>query len=135
MVWTWPRDMAAGTTPMETPMRTRFFALTLAAVAFASAAVTPAFAEPRAAAPSITVAFHDLNLGRSADAEDMLGRLQDASRRVCRSAGHGLRGVDRHQARQTCQNEALTRAVAGLDAPVVTALHEGESLEFQTAMR
>jgi UrcA family protein len=116
-------------------MRNRFFALTFAAVAMVSAAVTPAFADPRDASPSITVEYDDLNLGRTADAEDMLVRLEDASRRVCRSAGQGLRGIARFEARQTCEAQSLERAVAQLDAPVVTALHQGETLEFQTAMR
>jgi UrcA family protein len=116
-------------------MRNRLFALTLAAVAMASASVAPAFADPRDALPAVTVEYDDLNLGGSAGAEEMLGRLDDAARRVCRSAGQGLRGVARFQARQACEAEALNRSVAQLDAPVVTALHQGDTPEFQTAMR
>ena len=116
-------------------MRTRLFALTLAAFAMASAAVAPASAQPRDTAPAITVEYDDLTLSSRSDAEDMLGRLEVASRRVCATAGHGMRGVARFQARQTCEAEALNRAVAQLDAPVVTALHDGAPREFQTAMR
>jgi UrcA family protein len=116
-------------------MRNSLFALTFAALAMASATVAPAFADTRDHPPTVTVAYDDLSLGRTDDAAAMLVRLEDASRRVCSSAGHGLRGLARYEARRTCRAEALERAVTGLDAPVVTALHQGEPPAFQTAMR
>jgi UrcA family protein len=71
------------------------------------------------------VEYDDLNLSTSAGADAMLDRLEAASRRVCRSAGSGYRGLERRYARQACAEATLGAAVASLGSPVVTAHYEG----------
>lgn len=105
----------------------RRFAFAAAALVFAGFAATPAFADTGAppSAPHVAVAYDDLNLSTSAGADAMLDRLETASRRVCRSAGSGYRGLDRRHARQACAEATLSAAVASLGSPVVTARYEG----------
>lgn len=105
----------------------RRFAFAAAALVFAGFAATPAFAHEAetVAGPRVTVAYHDLNLSTVAGADAMIQRLETAARRVCRTAGSGLRGLEQREERQACRAAALETAVASLEAPVVTARFEG----------
>ena len=72
----------------------------------------------------VAVTYSDLNLARLADAETMLGRLERAARRACgRGVVDSAVPVVEHRLRRECARDATSRAVAELDAPLVTALY------------
>lgn len=75
-------------------------------------------------APTTTVRHDDLNLNGATGAGVMLGRLQAAAHRVCGATPlpQELAATSRHRA---CLTETVDRAVARLNAPLVTARHHG----------
>ena len=79
------------------------------------------------------VSYSDLDLNDNSDARRMLRRIERAARSACddRGARH-MRAVERADAR-ACVNTATEQAVASLDSPLVTALHQGDELPVQTA--
>ncbi|MEE4284058.1 MAG: UrcA family protein [Pseudomonadales bacterium] len=75
---------------------------------------------------AIAVSFAELDLSKPAGAEALYDRLQRAAAKVC--------GVHNQSSslpftatadRKACYQNALTRAVAQLDAPLVKAQHAG----------
>jgi UrcA family protein len=88
---------------------------TLALLSFAG----PAPAAPPA--PTVSVAYADLDLNKAKDAVTMLKRIQRAAGEVCRDApGYVGNDADTVMRVNACYRQALARAVAGLDAPKVT---------------
>jgi UrcA family protein len=72
-------------------------------------------------APTVSVAYADLDLNQAKDAAIMLKRIRRAAADVCREgpshAGNDVETVERIDA---CYRKALADAVAGLNAPRVT---------------
>jgi UrcA family protein len=110
---------------------TRMIASVLAALALAGMAAPGALAE-KSKTVSIAVSYADLNLATADGAKSMLGRLKQASKRICgRPVSHSP--AERRLV-QACVNEVLNRSVNQLNAPMVTAMF-WDSSRFQLASR
>ena len=95
--------------------------LCIAALAFAALA-SPAAAETGRthSGAGIQVFYGDLDTSSQAGAKVLVGRLNAAAREVC-GADSQARGLTRLQQR-TCQTNAVSRAVARINNPVVTQM-------------
>lgn len=101
--------------------------LTIAGAILALAApATAGVHSAKADVLSTTVPYGDLDLSRTAGADLMLNRIAQAARYVCGEAPRpgDLAKRKRHRA---CLATATDSAVAKLDAPVVTARHQGRN--------
>lgn len=101
-------------------------------VVTATMAAGMALAEAQAAnlaqpVTEVTVRYDELDLARPAGAEAMLKRLKQAAERACGGRPDNRLLSDQRMFHQ-CVETALDDAVIELDAPLVTALHAGESL-------
>ena len=76
-------------------------------------------AAPPEQLPTIHVNFADLNLDHPAGATALYVRIMRAARAVCESPG--LRDLAAVQRADKCINEAIARAVAQVDAPLVSS--------------
>jgi len=104
-------------------MRLLVLAGVIAALAFpAAAGVHPAKDQPDAL--STTVPLSDLNLDRIAGADLALARIQRAARDVCGEAP-APRELSKRGRYRACVAAATDTAVVTLDAPLVTARHQG----------
>jgi UrcA family protein len=78
----------------------------------------------KAAEDSMVVRLGDLNVASDAGAQAALRRIRDAADRFC--GGRGERSLRTQLAVGACRGEMVGKAVARLDAPSVTALHQGQ---------
>lgn len=83
--------------------------------------LAPAAAE--AAEDVMIVRLGDLNLSSDAGANSALRRIRDAAKAFC--GGHGERSLAVHREATQCRARMVGKAVAALDAPLVTARHTG----------
>jgi UrcA family protein len=72
----------------------------------------------------IAVFYGDLNLSSEAGAAVMLRRLEQGARKVC-GGTPGRQPLAVELAYRICREQALSDAVAQLDAPMVNAFYEG----------
>jgi len=97
----------------------------VAAAALALAVTAEAQAAPPKPDPEIvseTVSLRDLDLNHQAGAAAALTRIRGAARRVC--GGEPSRwAMTAASLYRTCRRDAVDRAVATLDQPLVTALN------------
>jgi UrcA family protein len=84
-------------------------------------AARTASTEPRPRA--ISVAYADLDLSRRDDASIILGRLRLAAARACEVREVRRQGATLRRAIAACREEAVTQAVAGVDASELTRLY------------
>ena len=96
---------------------------TVAVIAFSAPAIASA---DDLKGRSEKVVYSDLNVVKENGAEALYRRLQQASKRVCgvqsiQNAG-GIRMVAEQR---DCYQSALNEAVAKIDSPTLTAIHEG----------
>src|SRR5262249_28082976 len=100
-------------------------------LAFAIAAIPPARAETQDVVVQKTgVSYRDLDLSKRADATTMLARIERAARHACGDNPLVLPHYDEAPAAVTkefkrCVRDAVRRAVADLDAPLVTLAYDG----------
>jgi len=73
-------------------------------------------------APRMIVQFGDLDLTRLAGAQELYRRIQHAARDVCEPHVPGSAVVA--MGYRGCLDQAIARAVADVDAPLLTARHE-----------
>jgi len=66
------------------------------------------------------VSYHDLNLKTEHGAETLLTRIQSAARKVCIQANPDLMKPNIRDLRQSCTEDATARAVASINAPLLT---------------
>jgi len=102
-----------------------------AAIALACFAIQPAAqAESRTAKKNLVsserVVYADLDLSQADDAEVLLGRIKEAAYRVCGGDPRSHVGYDLMPSRiewafRECRDEAVTRAIARIDMPQLTA--------------
>jgi UrcA family protein len=89
--------------------------------------VCPAAAKELASADvrprAISVAYADLDLARRDDAAILLGRLRLAATRACEVREIRQPGPTLRRAVAVCREEAMTAAVASIDAPELTRLY------------
>lgn len=110
---------------MKTPI---LFALALAA---AAPVAMPAYADRPT---SVGVRFADLDLSQPAGAAIMLDRLDQAAMQACGAFPYSSLREYRVAIRGSrCYVRSLSRAVADLDAPQVTAMYEHQAGDFGTA--
>jgi UrcA family protein len=111
----------------------RIFKFVIVAMATAVSAAPIVCAQAGLERTSTRVAYGDLDLSTRAGATTLLKRMKAATRQVCgaKPAPKEIAAMLRHQA---CAQEAMSRAVAAIDSPLVTALFTGESGE-ETAAR
>jgi UrcA family protein len=107
------------------------YALALAAtIAVAAGAEIADGAESsRVRVGSVTVAYGDLDLSSEADARVMLKRLEHAARRACGGnpqmhPAHSLMPRRVNQVYRECRAEAVARAVAHVNEPVLSVAFE-----------
>jgi UrcA family protein len=74
--------------------------------------------------PHIDVPYSDLNLGNPTGAKAMLRRIAKAAELVC-GGRPDMREMSDRSVFKTCVRVAVADAVGQLNAPLVTALHEG----------
>ena len=106
----------------------------LATIACGVALTTPATAEQREG-ESLTkiVNYSDLNLDGAAGARTLYGRLRMAATQVCAPfRGTTLREKTKWR---DCFDPALARAVAEIDAPMLTAYHQSWSGQPEPSTR
>jgi UrcA family protein len=93
----------------------------IGALVIASAAIaTPALAQSIDQAPSIRVSYADLDIHQPDGAGILLARIDVAADRACGGAPD-LRLLAQRAAFDRCRREAISRAVAGVNEPLVTA--------------
>jgi UrcA family protein len=99
---------------------------TLIAIALALASVTTTTNGVMAddTRPHIDVPYGDLNLGNPTGAKAMLRRIAKAAELVC-GGRPDMREMSDRSVFKTCVRVAVADAVGQLNAPLVTALHEG----------
>jgi len=79
----------------------------------------------------VAVSYGDLDLGNASDARVLLDRLQDAAYKAC---GGDRRSISNYTPQwnwlatelQECRNDAVSRAVATVDAPLLSTVFRGE---------
>lgn len=100
----------------------RTFASLIAAVAIAGAMVAPASAERITQTTSISVSYADLDLNRVEGVITLSKRLERAADRVC---GKIQRGMTYRMQREvtSCREASVAKAVAAIDAPLLTAFY------------
>lgn len=106
---------------MKNQSRTIASILATAIVAFAGVSKGGAALAAEPVTYSKTVTYGDLNLDSAEGASVLYTRLRHAAREVC-SPVEG-RELTLWSAWQTCVNDALNSAVAKVNKPTVTALH------------
>jgi len=110
--------------------------ITFALAAVAALPATRALAEPRDRTVRVRVSGADLDLQSPEGADAMLGRLRAAAHKACGGRPPiGPLGLSMREAFETCQREAVIRAVADLGSPVVTRRFEPSSSDRQLASR
>lgn len=108
----------------------RKFASLIAAIAVSAAAVAPASSDTGAHSRSMAVAYADLDLTRVDGVKTLSIRLKKAIDAVC-GRSHDSASVTRVRQIKACRAEAMSAAVAAIDAPLLTALYEtGETREI-----
>ena len=89
----------------------------LLALASAAASANPGDTED---VQSESVNYADLNLGTVAGATVLYGRIERAARLVCGPESE----MSRHGQWKTCLRIAIAAAVAGVNSPLLTAIHD-----------
>ena len=76
---------------------------------------------------SVAVTYAELDLSKSAGAEVLYERLQRAAAKVCgfHDRSSSLFSASTKTDNKACYEDALSRAVAQIDASLVKELHEG----------
>lgn len=101
------------------------------------AATQSAFASKRAEGVEVgrvTVSYSDLDLTALGDAHLMLARLQHAAYKACGGdprlhPDYDLMWQHVNKVYQDCRNNAVSKAVVEVDAPVLTAVYKGEETQ------
>ena len=95
-------------------------ALALATMMIGGAAMTAHTTAPVRIMVQEPVSYHDLNLETELGAEMLLTRIQSAARKVCIQANPDLMRPNIRDQRQSCTEDATARAVASINAPLLT---------------
>jgi UrcA family protein len=105
----------------------RAIAIGMAWVILASGPITGVAnaAEADEAVPHKVVTFKDLNLSSTEGAAVLYGRIKSAANEVC---GKGDRfNLSQAHTIQICINEAVSRAVAQINSPMLTSLYQAKT--------
>lgn len=95
-------------------------------LAMTSVAQTAA-ADSRARGPrQVEVKFGDLDLNQETGAATLLVRLSKAAKSVCNFAPPGPFNLDQENIPAACRRDALAKAVADVNHPVLTAMYQSK---------
>lgn len=100
----------------------RISIIATAAIAALSLASAASAATPRE--DIMVVRMGDLNVASQAGANSALRRIKAAATQFC---GESSRDLNRHFEQQRCANRMTGKAVASLNAPMVTSLYTGQT--------
>ena len=95
-------------------------ALALATMMIGGAAMTAHATAPVRIMVQEPVSYHDLNLETEFGVDTLLTRIQSAARKVCIQANPDLMKPNIRDLRQSCTDDATARAVASVNAPLLT---------------
>jgi len=119
---------------METKLlqRSLITTMALASAACLLSAAEASAAQPATAESRVTVAYRDLNLATIEGASALYRRIRGAARTVCGAEGRSLLEQSQWSA---CINEATAHAVAAVNNPLLTSIHNRTSHGYNvTAM-
>ena len=102
---------------------TRTFASLIAALAITATSVAPAIAEPRTETVSVRVSYADLDLARIEGVKTLTARIDRAIDKACGRMG-GKVSLAQTSRIKDCRTVALDKAIAAIDAPLMTALYQ-----------
>ena len=104
-------------------VRTGCLSLTLVA----AAAHADAVRSPERTEGAVSVSYAEFDLSKPAGASALYDRLQKAAAQVCglHNRTSGLTGGASTSEKKACYQEALTRAIAELDSPLLREQHAG----------
>jgi UrcA family protein len=91
--------------------------------AFGAASAT-AQEQTAPAARAVPVSYAGLDLSRTDEAAQLLNRMRTAAQRACTAEVAGRAAAPLRRAIETCREDAVATAVARLDQPELTRLHE-----------
>jgi UrcA family protein len=92
---------------------------TVSACMIAGMAQMARAAEP---APSVKVAYSDLNLGSAQGTNALYARIVFAARQVCGAGEVDIRNLRSLADERTCESNAITQAVHAVHSPALAAL-------------
>ena len=105
-----------------------------ALVLAASAISTPAAAASMEDPPNITVSYRDLDISHPQGAAVLLHRLEAAATKAC-GGRPDVRVLEEVATFDKCRSAALDRAVAQIDAPMLTAAASRSGVVIRVAHR
>jgi UrcA family protein len=76
------------------------------------------------AAPSIKVAYGDLNLTSDEGNSALYARIAAAARQVCFAGGADIRDLARYSQARSCEAQAIAQAVHAVHSPRLAAIYE-----------
>lgn len=105
-------------------------------MAFAAATFLSGASQAEISSPSpakqIAVNYSDLDVSRPAGAEVLITRMRAAAAQVCGPAPD-VRDLVMYRFYRQCMAETVDRAVASVNAPMVTELYRGKATEIAAA--
>jgi UrcA family protein len=110
--------------------KTAIHCLLLTAIVGSMGACADAYAATAKADPFLEVAtrkvkYRDLDLTRSADAAALYARIRSAAKEVCQPS-FTTYAWDSVVKEHRCMDQAITRAIADVNAPLLTSYHQGK---------
>jgi UrcA family protein len=83
-------------------------------------------AAPAAAAPAVTVAYGDLNLGTEQGSRTLYARIVAAARQVCFADDVDIRDLRGLVAARGCETHAIAQAVHDVHSPRLAAIYSAQ---------
>ena len=102
------------------------------ATAFSAAASAADMHDLDYIGPSYTVKYYDLDTSKQSDMRQLYARITRAAKSVCLSA-QGTDEVSPLAYKRKCIRAAIANAVAKVNRPLLTAIHNGELAKFAAA--
>jgi len=115
---------------MKRVLTSLFFATAVSFVA----SPAPAHAEPARQPVSVEVDYSDLNTSTPAGATVLLSRMKRAAHKAC-GGSPGFAHLAHQMHRRACERDALARAAASVDEPMVSELIHRNDPAWQFAAR
>lgn len=105
----------------------RKFASLFAAIAIAAASIAPASAEQGSRTIQVAVSYADLDLTSAVGVKALSSRIKRAADVAC-GRSRGSASLTIRRAIEACRAEAISSAVASIDAPILNVLYNPEKL-------
>jgi UrcA family protein len=105
--------------------RSAFLTALTACIAIGACAAAARAGEPSATAPTVKVAYGDLNLATDSGNSALYARLEKAAAKVC--VVSDIRDLAAVAAKAACEHQAIARAVSQINSPRLAALHSARA--------